>query len=106
MPEISVGHALADRDWLFGVLALETDAISRAQIIEGCSEWAADKRTSLAAFFEERGWLSKERRTALEQTVECKLTGQGGQSEDPIAGATPPALQPTIRHVDADVRES
>jgi serine/threonine protein kinase/TolA-binding protein len=106
MPDVSAGHTVADRDWLFGVLALESDALSRAQFIEGCSEWAADKRMSLAAFFEERGWLSKERRAALEQMVECKLTGQGGQSADQIPGATPPALQPTIRQVAADVRES
>jgi serine/threonine protein kinase/predicted negative regulator of RcsB-dependent stress response len=106
MPDVSAGHTLADRDWLFGLLALESDAISRAQFIEGCSEWAADKRTSLAAFFEQRGWLSKERRTALEQMVECKLTGQGGQSEEHMPGATPPALQPTIRHVADDARES
>jgi serine/threonine protein kinase len=102
MPDVSAGHALADRDWLFGVLALESEAISRAQFIEGCTEWATDKRTSLAAFFEERGWLSKDRRAALEQMVECKLAGH----EEHVPGATPPALQPTIRQVAADVRES
>jgi serine/threonine protein kinase len=106
MPDTSTGHALADRDWLFGVLALESDAISRAQFIEGCSQWAADKRTSLAAFFEERGWLSKERRAALERMVECRVTGQESQSSAELApGATPPALQ-TIREDAADVRES
>jgi serine/threonine protein kinase len=105
MPELSAKHTPADRDWLFGVLALESDAISRAQFIEGCSEWAADKRTSLAAFFEGRGWLSHERRIALEQLVECKLSGQGDPSAN-HGGTTPPGLQPTIRQVDVDVRES
>jgi len=105
MPDVSARHALADRDWLFGVLALESDAISRAQFIEGCSEWAADKRTSLAAFFEKRGWLSNERRASLEKMVEARLTGQGSQPNH-HGVTTPPALQPTIRQVAADGRES
>jgi serine/threonine protein kinase/TolA-binding protein len=104
MPELSQGHTLADRDWLFGVVALESEAISRAQFIEGCSEWAADKRTSLAAFFEQRGWMSTERRAALEKMVECKLTGQGGQAEN-HGGTTPPSLQPTLRQAAADGHE-
>ena len=43
-----------DRNLLFGVIALQTDAITRTQFIDGCALWASQKERPLADLLAER----------------------------------------------------
>jgi hypothetical protein len=45
----------ADRNLLFGVLALQADLLTPVQFADGCSAWAARKDLPLAALLVERG---------------------------------------------------
>jgi len=39
-----------DRNLLFGVIALQTDAITRAQFLDGCALWASQRSARLPTF--------------------------------------------------------
>jgi eukaryotic-like serine/threonine-protein kinase len=46
--------ASTDRNLLFAVIALQTDAITRTQFIDGCALWASQKERPLADLLAER----------------------------------------------------
>ncbi len=68
----------ADRNLLFGVIALQTDAVTRTQFIDGCALWASQKERPLADLLEERGWITAEDRADVERLVDRKLRRHGG----------------------------
>jgi hypothetical protein len=56
----------ADRDLLFGVLALQADIIDGERFAEACSAWAAKKAMPLADLLRERGWITAEEQAHVE----------------------------------------
>ncbi len=74
-----------DRNLLFGVLALQADAISSSQFIEACTLWANQKNTPLADLLVERGWLTPADKTDVERLVERKLQKHGGDVKASLA---------------------
>ncbi len=74
-----------DRNLLFGVIALQTDAITRTQFLDGCALWASQKERPLADIFTEREWISAEDRADVARLVDRKLRRHGG---DPHASLT------------------
>jgi hypothetical protein len=67
-----------DQNFLFGLLALQADLITRDHFLEGCREWAEQKELSLPRLFVQRGWLRSEDRREVERLVERKLARHGG----------------------------
>jgi eukaryotic-like serine/threonine-protein kinase len=63
----------ADRNLLFGILALHAELIDVARFSEAYSAWNACKDTSLADFLVERGWVSTEERAHVEFLVDRKV---------------------------------
>ncbi len=59
----------ADRNLLFGILALQMDFISRDQLVAALGSWVLAKQKPLAQVLEEQGVLSKSRRLLLEPLV-------------------------------------
>jgi formylglycine-generating enzyme required for sulfatase activity/tRNA A-37 threonylcarbamoyl transferase component Bud32 len=59
----------ADRNLLFGVLALQMDFITREALIAAVSAWVLDKGQSLDSILVEQGALSVSRRAMLEPLV-------------------------------------
>src|SRR5581483_2961914 len=99
----------ADRNLLFGVLALQADLIDRGQFVEACTLWGARKSVPLADLLVERGWLLPDDRAHVDYLVERKLRKHGGDvsacrrprrplrwsTSPPPASATPgPACTP------------
>jgi serine/threonine-protein kinase len=85
----------ADRNLLFGVLALQTDLIDSSQFADACAAWAARKSAGLADILIERGWITAADKADVEKLMERKLKRHGGD------------LQATIDAVaDAGVREA
>jgi serine/threonine protein kinase len=86
----------ADRNLLFGVLALQVDAISRSQFIEACSAWATHKDTPLAQLLVDRGWMSAADRQDVERLVQRKLEKHQGNVQSSLADLAGEHLRQTL----------
>ena len=61
--------AASDRNLLFGVLALQIDAITSDQLIQSMQAWVADKSRTLGELLLQQGALGQDQFTALEALV-------------------------------------
>jgi serine/threonine protein kinase len=78
MSEPTPASAAADRNLLFGVLALQLDFIHRDQLIAAMHAWVLDKHKPLGDILREQGTLSPERHSLLEALVQEHLRQHGG----------------------------
>jgi eukaryotic-like serine/threonine-protein kinase len=73
----------ADRNLLFGVLALQADVIDADHFIKICTLWTTHKQSALGDLLIELGWITPIDKADVERLVERKLKRHGG---DPRAG--------------------
>jgi hypothetical protein len=59
----------ADRNLLFGILALQMNFVSRDQLIQGMHAWVLDKQKPLGDILREQGFLPAERLQLLDALV-------------------------------------
>jgi hypothetical protein len=71
-------HA-ADRNLLFGILALQMDFVSRKALIEGMQWWLLEKHRTLGELFVEREVMSPENVRLLEPLVDAHVAQHGGE---------------------------
>jgi serine/threonine-protein kinase len=90
----------ADRNLLFGVIALQTDAVTRTQFIDGCALWASQKERRLADVFSERGWITPEDRADVERLVDRKLRRHGGDVQASLAELAGDGVRQSLANVD------
>ncbi len=90
----------ADRNLLFGVLALQADLLDPARFAEACSAWAARKDTPLADLLVERGWLTPEERSHVDFLLGRKLKKHGGDARAGLAEAAPESVRQTLAALD------
>ena len=96
----------ADRNLLFGVLALQADLIDSRQFLEACLLWTSRKDVPLAELLVERGWIVPDDRAHVDYLLGRKLHKHGG---DPRAGlaAIPDDVRRTLANLgDEDVQRS
>src|SRR5437868_13304459 len=103
-----MARADADRNLLFGVLALQMDFISREALIAAVSAWVLDKSRPLDAILVEQGALSVARRTMLEPLIAEHVRAHG---DDPGRSLAAVSSAESIRRdlgplADADVQAS
>ena len=67
----------ADRNLLFGVLAVQLDFVSRDDLIATTSRWVLDKKQPLSEVFVEQGMLSREESILLDGVVSKHLQRNG-----------------------------
>jgi serine/threonine-protein kinase len=97
----------ADRNLLFGVLALQADLLDAAQFAEACSAWAGRKDTPLADLLVQRGWLTPQDRDDVERLLERKLKKHGGDAHATLAAAADRKVRSTLAALgDSDVAQS
>jgi hypothetical protein len=60
----------ADRNLLFGILALQMDFISRDALLTAMHAWVLQKRTPLGQLLQAQGALDAEARALLEALLE------------------------------------
>ena len=89
-----MARANAERNLLFGVLALQLDFISREALIAAVSTWVLDKSQSLDAILVAQGALADSRRTLLEPLVREHLHAHG---DEPGASLAAVGVPGTIR---------
>ena len=71
----------ADRNLLFGILALQMDFYGRDNLVEAMNAWGLDKEKPLGQILVERGGLREDVRPVLEALVEKHVELHGGDPE-------------------------
>jgi serine/threonine protein kinase/WD40 repeat protein len=108
MPDPTDPPAGADRNLLFGVLALQMDFVTRDALLRGMNAWALEKGKPLAQVLQDQGGLAADARALLEPLVEKHLAVHGGDPRRSLAavGAVG-SVKDDLRHVpDPDVQAS
>ena len=62
MPDVTPPQSAADRNLLFGILALQMDFISRDTLIAGMNAWVLEKSKPLGQILLDQGRLDPEQR--------------------------------------------
>src|SRR5437762_2063432 len=83
--EGSVMSASADRNLLFGILALQMDFVSRDQLVAAMNAWVLAKHRPLADILAEQGALQADHRTLLDALVQAHLAQHGNDAEKSLA---------------------
>ncbi len=78
----------ADRELLFGLLALQNGIINQAQLVLAFQAWTLDKTRSLADYLQQRGELATARRALVEALVDVHLEAHGGDVEKSLAAVS------------------
>src|SRR5436305_8420406 len=73
MSDAQPGGATADRNLLFGILALQMDFITRDQLVAAMHAWVLDKGKPLGEILLAEGALEPNRRTLLDALVQEHL---------------------------------
>jgi hypothetical protein len=98
----------ADRNLLFGIIALSMDFISRDQLIAAMQAWVFDKRKPLGQILCQQGVLSPEDHEAIETLVRRHLMRHDNDAERSLASlsSTGPGCEALARISGPDVQAS
>jgi hypothetical protein len=100
--------ASADRNLLFGILALQMDFITRDQLVEGMNAWVLAKERPLGELLVVRKTLSAARRILLDSLVQEHIAQHGNdplKSLAALASVTP--IKKELQSIaDGDVQQS
>src|SRR6516225_9096211 len=77
---------VADRNLLFGLLALQNGLVNQVQLVAAFQAWTLDKARLLADHLVARGDLDADDRSAVDALVARHLKKHGGDVERSLAG--------------------
>src|SRR5262245_19093686 len=100
--------AAADRNLLFGIIALQMDFIGQDDLIGAMHAWVLDKGRPLGNILAERGALTPEHRTLLDALVQAHLAQHGNDPQKSLAALSllGPARKELGQIADPDVQAS
>src|SRR5438270_11375137 len=100
--------ASADRNLLFGILALQMDFVSREALVNAMNAWVLDKARPLGQILTEQGALAADRHALLEALVQEHLRMHGQDAGKSLAAVTPadPVREELRRIADPDLHAS
>jgi hypothetical protein len=98
----------ADRNLLFGILAVQSGFCTGPQLVEAMNAWTLAKHRPLGDILLERGFLTQDEHDLLAALVAKQLAKHGGDVEKSLAALSPaPRLAAALRRVgDADIQIS
>ncbi len=98
----------ADRDLLFGLLALQNGIINHSQLLAAFQAWTLDRFKSLAEHLGDRGDLDDDDRGAIEALAARHLKRHGGELKHSLAGmgASRSTRESLARLADVDIDAS
>ncbi len=96
----------ADRNLLFGVLALQADVIDADQFIKICTLWTTRKQAALGDLLIEFGWITPIDKADIERLVERKLKRHGGDPRAGLAAVSDDVKRSLAALQDADINRS
>jgi hypothetical protein len=108
MPDPVSTRWAADRNLLFGILALQMDFISRDALIQAMNGWVLDKAKSLRQVLHDQGNLEEDEGGLLEAIVQKHLERHSNDSEQSLAAvSTSDALRAKLQQIgDSDLQAS
>jgi serine/threonine-protein kinase len=108
MPDPVPLHSAADRNLLFGILALQMDFIGREALIAAMHAWVLDKGKPLGRTLVDQGALKENAYALLDPLVQAHLEAHGGHAQKSLAAISlPGSAVDALRAVaDADVQTS
>jgi WD40 repeat protein/serine/threonine protein kinase/tetratricopeptide (TPR) repeat protein len=108
MPDAVPSRPTADRNLLFGILALQMDFITRDALIAAMHAWVLDKSRPLGAILVAQGALQSAKGELLEPLVAAHLEMHGGDVEKSLAAVhvSPPLREQLQSLADPDVQAS
>src|SRR5262245_56517891 len=114
MPASTPSPYSADRNLLFGILALQMDFISRDALIAGMNAWVLDKTKPLSQVLIQQGALRSDAHTLLEALVQKHLElhdndperslvalSSAGSVREELQQIADPELHASLAHVSA-----
>jgi serine/threonine protein kinase len=97
----------ADRNLLFGVLALQLDLLDAQQFADACAGWAVSKTAALGDWLVARGWLTPADRDEVERLLGRKVKKYGDAGAGLRAAADAGAVRQALDGVPGpEVRQS
>jgi serine/threonine-protein kinase len=95
----------ADRNLLFGILAVQNDLVTRDQLVEAMNAWVPARERPLGDILRERGALGQEEHVLLEALVARQLARHQGDAEKSLAALSGfSSLKPVLDQIlDDDV---
>jgi PAS domain S-box-containing protein len=96
----------ADRNLLFGVVALQADLLDADQFIKACTLWTARKDVPLADLLVELGWLTAEDKSDVERLLTRKMKKHAGNIKNSLAAAPDNIKRSLAALGDADIQQS
>lgn len=98
----------ADRNLLFGILAVQSGFCTGPQLVEAMNAWTLAKERPLGEILVERGFLQKDEHDLLTALVAKQLSKHGGDVDKSLASLTPiPRLRAELHRIgDPDVEQS
>jgi WD40 repeat protein len=91
----------ADRNLLYGVLALQGDFIDKDQFVSACAVWATKKDKPLIDILVEHGWITPDDRRQLEAFFERMVMKRyGGNVRASLAAVADAQVRDALRQVD------
>src|SRR6516225_8576136 len=88
MSDATPSRPSADRNLLFGILALQLDFITRDALVAAMHAWVLDKGKPLGQILLEQKALAAERRALLEGLVQEHLKQDGGDAEKSLGAVS------------------
>lgn len=74
----------ADRNLLFGILALQNDFVTRDQLIAAMNDWVLEKQSPLGVVLRRRGFLAEDEHVLLDALVNKQIAKHGGDVDKSI----------------------
>jgi Tfp pilus assembly protein PilF/tRNA A-37 threonylcarbamoyl transferase component Bud32 len=108
MPDRTPNPAAADRNLLFGILALQMDFVGRDSLIAAMHAWMLDKTKPLGQVLVGQGALRPDLHEVLDLMVQKHLEVHGNDPEKSLAAVGPPAsIREELRSIaDPDLQAS
>ncbi|MBI1918338.1 MAG: serine/threonine protein kinase, partial [Planctomycetes bacterium] len=94
-----MSHPHADRNLLFGILALQMDFIARDALVAAMNAWVLDKGRSLGQVLRQQGALSEEHLILLEVMVQAHIKQHNNDPQQSLAAVS------SIRSVRQDLQQ-
>jgi tRNA A-37 threonylcarbamoyl transferase component Bud32 len=101
-------NSAADRNLLFGIMALQMDFVSRDALVAAMNAWVLDKAKPLGHILRDQVVLSAEHHALLEALVEAHLKAHAGDPQRSLAalGSVGSVRRDLEQVADADVQAS
>src|SRR5205823_2994627 len=84
----TMANGNANRNLLFGILALQNNFISQNALLAALNVWIADKAQALSQILVQQGGLSSDRRALLEALVQEHFKQHGNDAEQSLAAVS------------------